>query len=333
MPIRVQCSCGKRLAFPDGTEGRYGKCKQCGQPVLIEQQTQDAQPDPAAGGGGEQPASTAYADNPQWLPGYRGQGGDAVVRADGQHVRPRGFWSDVGRSFVFFTDTDNLFSFLIVVVVNALIRMSDVMAVLGAFAFGMFVGAWILRCWLFAFLINTITEIARGEDTLPSVSVSDVWEDLVRPAWLFVASMVLVEIPAIVLLVARPDTTAIHLPWILALVGLFCWPAAILMVAIGDGFRALWPHLVLRTILSAFGAYVAVWCLLLLAALPIFLPILVKAGYVPGWPVAFGDAGGPARIVSGLLGCVAESYTMVVSMRLIGLYYRHFKGRFPWRAE
>ena len=30
MPIRVQCSCGKRLAFPDGTEGRYGKCKQCG---------------------------------------------------------------------------------------------------------------------------------------------------------------------------------------------------------------------------------------------------------------------------------------------------------------
>ena len=333
MPIRVRCSCGKRLAFPDGTEGRYGKCKQCGQRVLIQQETQDALPELAPGKGADQPASDSYADNPQWLPGYRGEDGDAVVRTSGAHVRPRGFWSDVGRSFVFFTDTDNLFSFLIVVVVNALIRTSDVMASLGAFAFGMMAAAWILRCWLFAFLINTITEIARGEDTLPNVSVSDVWEDLVRPAWLFLASMVLMGIPAIVLLVARPDTTAIHLPWILALAGLFCWPAAILMVAIGNGFRALWPHLVLRTILSAFGAYVAVWCLLVVASLPIFLPILVKAGYLPAWSVTSGDGGGGARIVAGLAGCVAESYTMVVSMRLIGLYYRHFKSRFPWRAE
>jgi len=332
MPIRVQCSCGKRLAFPDGTEGRYGKCKHCRQRVLIQQETQDAEPDLEAGVGGDPSGSGAYADNPQWLPGYRGQGGDAVVYTGGAHVRRRGFWSDVGRSFVFFTDTDNLFSFLIVVVVNAMIRASEVMAYLGAFAFGMIVGAWILRCWLFAFLINTITEIARGEDTLPSVSVSDVWEDLVRPAWLFLASMLLMEIPAILLLVARPDTTAIHLPWILAVAGLFCWPAAILMVAIGNGFRALWPHLVLRTILSAFGAYVAVWCLLVVASLPIFLPILAKAGYLPAWSVTSGSGGG-ARIVTGLFGCVAESYTMVVSMRLIGLYYRHFKGRFPWRAE
>jgi len=332
MPIRVRCSCGKRLAFPDGTEGRYGKCKQCGQRVLIQQETQEAAGDLGAGGDGSKPATEAYNEDSQWLPGYRGQAGDAVIQRAGPHVRRRGFWSDVGRSFVFFTDTDNLFSFLIVVVVNFLIAVSEVMAYLGAFALGVIVGAWILRCWLFAFLINTITEVARGEDTLPSVSVSDVWEDLVRPAWLFVASMVLVEVPAIVLLVVRHDTTAIHVPWIPGLAGLFCWPAVVLMVAIGDGFRALWPHLVLRTILSAFGAYVAVWCLLILAWLPIFVPILANAGYLPAWSV-FSGGGGGARIAAGLVGCVAESYTMIVSMRLIGLYYRHFKDRFPWRAE
>jgi len=193
-------------------------------------------------------------------------------------------------------------------------------------------GGLVVQGLLAAFYLNVIVETAGGADKLPRFSVSEFWEDAIRPLLLFLGSMLLVMVPAVAVYVLAPSTTAFGLPRILIVVGLFCWPATILMVAIGDGFRSLRPALVLRTILSAFAPYLAIWIMLLLAAVPTYLPELLTSGASDELSVA-AERGRVPILAQVLAARAASAYTMIVGMRLIGLYYRHFKERFPWRAE
>ena len=40
-----------------------------------------------------------------------------------------------------------------------------------------------------------------------------------------------------------------------------------------------------------------------------------------------------ALIALAVVSELAEAYAWIVAMRQIGLYYRHYKSRFPWKAE
>ncbi|HUW81556.1 MAG TPA: hypothetical protein VMZ31_02020 [Phycisphaerae bacterium] len=327
MPIHVRCTCGVRLRFPDGTEGKYAQCKKCGAKVLIEPEDVSETPNTA---NPRQGASAAGAHAPSseedLILSARGIASDTGLRAEKNRKTAANFWVDVGQSFVFFLRLDNLASFVLVVVMNLLIAVSGYGMIWGLF------GGLVLRGLLAAFYLNVIVEVARGEDKLPAFSLTDFWDDVVRPGLLFLVSMLLVMVPAVVAYVWAPSTSDFGLPWILGVVGLFCWPATVLMVAIGDGFRSLRPDLVLRTILSAFAPYLAIWIMLLLAAAPTYLPELLTWGASDELPAA--AERGPGLILTQALAArAASAYTMIVSMRLIGLYYRHFKKRFPWRAE
>ena len=109
--------------------------------------------------------------------------------------------------------------------------------------------------------------------------------------------------------------------YILLAVGSVFWPAVILMVAIGDGLRGLWPHTVLLTIAAAPIRYAAVCgALAVVAAIGSLLDVM--------GPVSLGGA-----LLRTIAGHALSMYALIVSMCVIGLYYRHCKHRFPWAAE
>ena len=285
MAIHVRCPCGARLRFADGTEGKYGQCRKCGAKVLIEAEEVSETPvaaNPRQGAPATEPRAPSDEEHFDLM--ARGIAGRSRIRSEEVRRKAAGFWVDVGQSFVFFLRLDNLASFVIVIVMNLLIAVSGYGMIWGLF------GGLVLRGLLAAFYLNVIVEIARGEDKLPGFSLSDFWDDVVRPGLLFLGSMLLVMVPAVVVWAA--GTTAFGLPWVLGVVGLFCWPATVLMVAIGDGFRSLRPDLVLRTILSAFAPYLAIWIMLLLAAAPTYLPEVLASGASDELPASAGR--GPA---------------------------------------
>jgi hypothetical protein len=216
-----------------------------------------------------------------------------------------------------------------IVVVTAMARFLSLLFLYGA-ALGLML-QFTLGCWLLAFYLGVLLEAASGEDLLPTPSITDPWSDLVRPGLLVLATVFLAIAPALAVYLLGAPTGYASLPWLLAVLGLFFWPATILIVAIGDGFGGLRPDIVVRTVVSAFLPYLIIWILLILAFVPTVLVALGAEADLPGLKVLRTSRAG--MVLWALLGTAVRTYTMIVSMRLIGLYYRHFKQRFPWQAE
>lgn len=364
VPILVHCDCGATFDVDDRYAGRRGHCFECGRSVAV--------PDPAvdeeeAGAIALAPIDTS--DTPsvpvrrppadRLLPGSEpaaptGQAPPAEkpVQTVYRHASDRdailapefGFWHDALRSFYLFLDPDNLFACLFVWVLHVFLgalsyATAQPPAIPGP-------AIWIipllsllfqlvLVSWLCGFYLDIILETARGEDALPPLAMEgNPWSDLLRPLSLFVGSWVAVLLPAGLCLAAEPLAGRAVDPLIvlgLAGLGVFFWPSTILTIAIGDSLGAIRPVLIVRTVARSFLPYLAIW-VLLLAAIGLFVvPIVgITTGVLDNTPLAGLLGGGwtPYVITSVLAG-----YLMIVIMRIIGLYYRHFKSDFAWTAE
>ena len=136
--------------------------------------------------------------------------------------------------------------------------------------------------------------------------------------------MALAPAIAVNLAVRAWDLTVPH--WLspaLVLLGCAFWPVIILAVSIGGGFGGLWPHVILRTALAAPVAYVAIVATLALAVGLALLPdMLLPASRL-----------GQSFWALHTLNAVVTAYASIVAMKAIGLYYRHYKHKFPWAAE
>jgi hypothetical protein len=109
------------------------------------------------------------------------------------------------------------------------------------------------------------------------------------------------------------------------------WPVLILGAAIGEQLPLRSLPLLLRTVASTPLPYVAVWLLVSMAGGIAVVTTTWMTDVLTSW---FG-ADAPLTTVAAvaLVSKTAELYAWIVAMRQIGLYYRHFKSRFPWEAE
>ena len=257
-----------------------------------------------------------------------------------KHV-PSFFISCLVQSFVFFLDADNLLTFLLIIFVNASamslasmgIRLQTTIGVPISMGY-LYLVALLVQLLVFgylcAFYLATIVETASGEDALPSLWLTDAVSDLLLPGLRFIGSWLWVLLPALAVM-AKATIQGDPVPWpavrVAAVAGLFFWPVVVLGVAIGGSFRGLWPHLVVRTALSAPVPYLAVCLTLLVAAGLTFLP---RVEPFCSWLALLQTR---AVLAVGLLNSALGAYAMILAMRVIGLFYRHYKGRFPWVAE
>lgn len=273
------------------------------------------------------PTSPAHASvsHDKLMPGARGTDSDWI------EAPQRSFWGDAAWSFVCFLDGGNMATLIAVCVVNVLVTVVGLVPVLGCGGL-LLQGAF--RAWLCAFYFNVVAETARGEDALPEVRVSSIYDDLFLPVVRFAGCWLVVFLPAIIVAIVMFRETG-KVSWdlvaMVGAVGLFFWPIMVLGTAIGGGLPLLSIPVLALTVARTIIPYILVCVLVALA-------MTIAIGTQIGFQVLLSSSRGAtlspaAPLVFDLLGSVVQAYAWIVAMRLIGLYYRHFKSRFPWQAE
>jgi hypothetical protein len=240
----------------------------------------------------------------------------------------RSYWADLATSFFFFLDGPNLVTFIIIVLANL---WTVPLSFAGAIGLA---GLCFVSGYLCTFYMAVLKETAAGEDELPNVWIDDIYSDLIFSIFRFAGTWAWVLLPASIFALVEYVNFG-QVEWnivkLLGIIGLFFWPVVILGVALGGSFHGLWPHTIIITALVAPLPYLAMCAVLLIAAAITVLPhtdvylsaislVATKANRSLFWTVAMVNSG-------------LSAYAMIVAMRAVGLYYRHYKRKFPWVAE
>ena len=303
MTVEFNCPhCGALIAFDSKHAGRRAKCLTCGQKFLIPAQSF------------QKPEQVAPEPEPQAdpIPGFY-----RAVFLDN--------WKVLSRR-------------------ESVTPLAFVMAVV-CFRFFLaqacclnYLASLIIWGWLFGVYLNIIYQTAHDEDVLPEIdlgtSITFLWYAL-RPIFLFGYTLFLVELPFIITLslaqkhgIAYDQVWSGYTPWHLLLQvfqigGLFLFPVAILTLAVGQDFALLRPDYLLVPVAKAFLPYL-IAVLLLVATCLLEMHTTQYVGAVRMVPVK--------SIVTAqhLAVNLLVQFLALLSMRAIGLLYRHYGCCFKW---
>lgn len=330
MAIFYHCSCGQSIRLPDSAAGKKARCKQCrlvfvvpGTPPATRRPPPQPEPPAEAAPPDERGDEPVEIRMPQEV-------SETIYTVPGRmdfHDEISGpespFWKDLLSSFTFFIEPGNLITLLVITAAQFGLAALGYLPFIWFLHFGEYI---LLAGFLCAFYFAIIRETASGEDDLPTVWFSHILDDLIVPLLEFGCTFLAAFMPVVVL--AFLDWYySWSIPgmafWILAIGGCLLWPAIILTVALGGGVGSLMPHHVVLTPLAAPLAYLASCATILVAMALLIVPDLpqVRVYVLQG------------GLVGSLFTSVLNVYACVVAMRAIGLYYRHFKHKFPWTAE
>jgi hypothetical protein len=272
--------------------------------------------------GPPEPAAVGYAGEPSKRESYRQDvAGDAIQGPQ------RGFWADAFTSFIYpFKGGGNVITFLITVGIACLKIPLGFAGCLGT------IGMLIIFGWLSALYLSVIGETARGSEDLPGIRMEGGFlDDVIKPALKFIGAYAVVLAPATLCSIALgfgliPGSLGFVIPiWIF--VGMFLAPISLLLFSLDALSMVLRIDLIFLTIIRTILPYLAMWLMLILVGiiymLSLSVEILTKVGMNSIIPQLTG---------LGLAGDVffifAEVYISIVAMRIVGLYYLHFKKRF-----
>ena len=366
MPIEFRCHCGQKIRVSRAAAGKRARCQTCkaifripaesseefGATIPLEpaQPARQTQPQSEPGDWLNEFAdseSNAAGTGPVVVPQMRTTELDPIeddvayrpadpestkVREDRDWIVPpeKPFWQDMAGSFFFFMDTSNMVTLVIIIVISII----GVAVRYIPLPFVPLIGLALVNGYLCAFYMSTIVETAAGEDELPNIAIDNWLEDAVWPLFRFIGTFALVMVPTLVLIylnafhgLQAPGWAISATTW----VGAFFWPVVVLVVSIGGGFSGLWPHTVIRTVLAAPLPYLAVCGAVIIAGTIVTAPF---SGLADNLIQRFMPI--PSARVGFLLFLFMQAlavYAMIVAMRAIGLFYRHFKHKLPWTAE
>ncbi len=331
--LSVTCKCGAHYRVPEKLAGKRAKCKHCDHliPIPAPKPTSAAQPakpaPPKPQRPPPEPPPVDEHERPSWVPPLVDEthGRDRVSRTPATESFTT-FWSDCSWSFLFVSETGNLVSFLIV---GAIASIQPLLLYGGCF--GM-IGSLVVSGWIAAFLFGVVEESALGKREIPTMTLTDgIVDGIVTPFFKFLATWLIVLLPVIVYVVIVGGDVSVLIedfdPVFFSLfgAGVFIWPMSVLVIAIGGVSSFLRFDLIVVTILKTFLPYL-ITCVLTAVALGAFW--FAREGMVES---SGGAASHPMALAMALE--VVGLYAWVVAMRVIGLYYFHFKGRFAWSWE
>ena len=361
MPV-IRCGCGARYRVPDSARGKRVRCKKCGQAFTVPA-AKPAAPDAlddlsalaegAAIETGRPATPRATAPPPDYAAAL---GGGASADAIQPPPSPEGHVSAAERAKLYFTSIGrncllNLKFGNLATLIVVWIIMSIQFPLMFAGCFG-WIGILILEFYFMAFCMNAVVNAAAGEEDLDQPSFTGGWlEGIVWPGIKFLCAYLFVRAPAIIYLLtmlsarrlasgdAAPMLNGLLLGMfgpifeesasaelitlaVLYLAGSFFWPMALLVVAVGAVRSLVRMDLILTTIIKSFPAYV---CTVVLTYVALALPMIYA---VVG--LAATEQSDVAAVVIGIFLSGVEIYATILAMRVIGLYYHHFKHRFAW---
>jgi hypothetical protein len=302
MTIRFNCpSCNELIAFADKHSGKRAHCANCGQKFIIPSSDK---------GKTEKITSPKERDEP--LPGFY-----------------RAVFVDSGQLF---TNKENINGLVFIATAVCLkfftAGMNYTITIPGrAYVFDIPLPfGWILRvsAWgfLFWYYMEIIYSTAYDQEKLPDVIVggfAGLFLRVVKSVYIFMIILMVVELPFFItaLIFSWMDVELLVLLYALMFGGLFLFPMAILTAAVGKDLTMLRPDYILIPIFRAFRPYL-VTALLLGAA-------VVLQTYASQY------SGRSATAETGyLLLNLAVQAILLVAMRSIGLFFRHYSCLLPW---
>ena len=355
MSITIECdNCHSRFKVAEKYAGRNATCASCGSRIVIPMPEDTEEPGLppldmiASETAPPRAASTdqAFPQNDQYAP-------DDVNDDDDdenpwQTVPPPGgaagadtpdstFWRDLISLACPIQGLSDFFIFIILIVLSLFL----VFPVFGALVF---VGKILVTGYFYAYMFAIIVETAAGQDELPDMpGVTSIWEDVLRPFFLVIASGLYAFLPAIIVLIIyivrlvksggdTPDQRdimeaimAVPILLVLFIGGLFVWPMIMLGLALSESLSVVRPDLVIRSIIGTIGPYI-VCCVCILLS-------WVAWVWAEGSFVKNADGSLGTLLIAGLLSQIGGLCIWIYAMRAMGLLYRHYKHRLAWTFE
>ncbi|QDT42521.1 hypothetical protein Pan241w_26050 [Gimesia alba] len=337
MTIKVSCGmCGKNYKAPDKAAGKKLRCKECGESIKI--------PEPEVEYGDDDDGfSNLLADavelesksksirRPVRKPmvkaeKYQGDEDSPVAKK-----KENNYTQDLMQTFLFLLDPANLFTFMMI---WGLLFAKDIIL---PFAAGLgAIGRLIILGWYSNYRFSVIYEAATGRKELPELAPE---EGYFIPMLQWMATWLLVHFPAILFLAFAVNfeltvllkvallgfdirelsellsATQLGVLVVLYSAGLFFWPILALCVAVG-GFETVFRiDLMIVTIFKTIAAYFFTAGAMFLTAAVYYFTVYTA----------------PELGIVGLIFMLPViMYMEIVALRMIGLYYHHFKKRFAW---
>ena len=349
-----RCKCGAKYRYPESSIGKRAKCKKCGTIFTLKSEDDEA-PIPIAADSdmrSEIAAAAAQAKSAPatppvsaaYLPSADSEGrlGRTVIE---EAPAPTSYLRSLASTVMFLRSGHNAAMF---VVVWGLLAFSYTL-LRAAGCFGL-PGQLIILGWYSAFRFDVIAEASAGEKDLPALAGTEgVYDGIIVPLVKWLASWVIVLLPAYVCLLFMLGTgtvtagelsdlilggvsgslqgaTAEMVPFVVLLcAGVFIWPMIVLCVTLG-GFATLSRlDMLILTIIKTFPVYILTVALVFGTDLLNGLLAALMTGRV-------GEGLG-GYFLLGILVAGIGVYFEIVAMRVIGLYYHHFKQRFAWSWE
>ncbi len=176
----------------------------------------------------------------------------------------------------------------------------------------------IILLYVIQFYWSVLRNTAGGEDVIPWAQTDwSFWHDGFKPLlWITVISL-LCTLPRWLLgrygppaLAADPVTC-----WVALGVGWFFWPVAVMSVALGNTILFIRPDWLIRCIIGIGPVYLVAWGAVMLAVASWY-------AFLQYWHI---------WIWIPVIGFAANLYFGYVVFRTLGLLFRHFRARFPWK--
>lgn len=335
MTIKVSCDiCAKKYKVRDEAAGKRMRCKECGETITIPEPESDHDDDDfsklledAVELESKSKSIPRVVRKPMVkAEKYQGDEDGPVTRK-----KTNNYVQDLKETFLFLLDPANLFTFVFIWI---LLCLRDLVLPYGG-RFGFF-GYIIILGWYSNYRFSVIYEATSGRKELPELSPEEgyfipmlkwagTWLLVHLPAYLylgfaiyfFVEDMAEGGIPNLIPQELADFLPLFHLGMFVFLycAGLFFWPILALCVAVG-GFETVFRiDLMIVTIFRSMSAYFfTAGAIFITAVVQIFTTITALQLGVVG--------------IMFMMGIIL--YLEIVALRMIGLYYHHFKKRFAW---
>lgn len=358
MALRVKCKCGKVLKIPSRLAGKVAACPQCKRKYRIPAEP-DPQPshldldllaglpvDPPSSPHGieletnpgsalEPPTAVAVDKNEPIKLGYAREHGTPAASSsplsDGIADPRRSFWADALGSFIYpVRSGGNVVTLMVILFISAIQEFIPNFACLGLICSSIIFG------WLAALYFSVIQITATGSDDLPGIRMEDgIVDDIIKPAFYYIGAILVVLLPSLLLAVAValgwvPQSMGIMLPFWLA-AGIFLLPITLLLFAFDAPGMIFRLDLIASTIFRTILPYLAIWILLSLVGFGLLMTVAgssIVDSFMPKFLLNASLKQATIGMSLNVVLNIAGTYLTIVAMRVIGLYYLHFKKRF-----
>ncbi len=357
--VLVRCVCGKKYRISNAVAGARTTCPVCGSLIEVTEADlvtafspdglirvhEDGEPvrdaipiahEPVRlAGRGESVGLTGrtdYSTEDALLATALGGRAPSLSAGGAEPLRRRPFVEDLLASFYFAGNRNNAMNVLITSVPFTVLTL--VMAATPFLFKPLAIPFWlIVVAYIIQFYWQVLRDTARGDDEIPWFDTDwDMWSDVIFPLWWIAGISLLCSGPAIILAVYTPMATpgARILYWVLLAAGWFFWPVCVMSVALGNTVLFLRPDWIVRCVIGIGPTYAVAWALTMLTLAGwYFVSYLTSAApFLRGAPLVLQFLGLSFLVA---LSSAANLYFGYVLFRNLGLLFRHFRARLPWK--